>query len=247
MQTESKSHYMKFEVVLSPALYDGRLLKEDHTTIAVDVLRATSAICAAFKSGASEIVPLDSLEKLRDYDSLGYTLAAERGGEKVHGAKCGNSPTEYLSMDLTGSRLAYSTTNGTVSILRAAESTRLYVGAFANLSALAQRLVDECNDTVVLCSGWKGDPSLEDTLFAGALAERIQDVNQKVELVNDAAMIAMDLWQSAKGDLYGYCRKATHVHRLMRLGYERDIRWAFEADTCPLVPVYKNGRLIVES
>ena len=108
MQTESKSHYMKLEVVLSPALYDGRLLKEDHTTVAVDVLRATSAICAAFKSGASEIVPLDSLEKLRDYDSLGYTLAAERGGEKVNGAKCGNSPTEYLSMDLTGSRLAYS-------------------------------------------------------------------------------------------------------------------------------------------
>ncbi len=237
---------MRIEVVLSPALYDGRMLTEGHTTVAVDVLRATSAICAAFKAGASEIVPLDSLEKLRYYDSLGYTLAAERGGEKVQGAKCGNSPTEYLSMDLTGCRLAYSTTNGTVSILRAAESERLYAGAFANLSALAQRLVAEDNDVVVLCSGWEGDPSLEDTLFAGALITGVLGKGLEVELVNDAAMMAVDLWQSAKADVYGYCRKATHVHRLLRLGYERDIRWAFEQDTCPLVPVFKNGELIIE-
>ena len=237
---------MRIEVVLSPVLYDGRVLQGGHTTVAVDVLRATSAICAAFSVGAAEIVPLDSLEKLKDYRDLGYTLAAERNGEKVQGATCGNSPTEYLTMNLTGCRLAYSTTNGTVSILRAVESARLYVGAFANLSALVERLASESgnDELVVLCSGWKGDPSLEDTLFAGALIDRLQCRGVEVGMVNDAAMMALDLWRMAKDDLYGFCGKATHVHRLMKLGYERDIRWAFEIDTCPVVPIFDDGRLI---
>ncbi len=237
---------LRIEVVLSPALYEGRLLKVHHTTVAVDVLRATSAICAAFKAGASEIVPLDSLERLKYYRELGFTLAAERNGEKVQDARCGNSPTEYLTMNLDGCRLAYSTTNGTMSILRAVDSERLYVGAFANLSALAERIADERDgdDIVVLCSGWKGDPSLEDTLFAGALVERLQQSGRDVKPVNDAAMMALALWNEAKDDVYAYCSKATHVHRLQKLGYENDIRWAFEIDTCGIVPRYVDGRLI---
>ena len=238
---------MKIEVILSPSIYDGRVLKQHHTTVAVDILRATSAICAAFAAGVAEIVPLDSLEPLAQYSKLGYTLAAERNGEKVQGATCGNSPTEYLSMQLDGQRLAYSTTNGTVSILRAAASDRLLVGAFANLSALAQALASgaEPADVVVLCSGWKGDPSLEDTIFAGALIEKLRQNLPDIELVNDAAMMAEMLWNKAKSDPYAFCLNATHVQRLLRLGYEADIRWAFVADSCPLVPHYDNGKLTV--
>ena len=53
------------------------------------------------------MVPLESLDKLESYRKKGYTLAAERGGKKVGDAECGNSPTEYLIMDLCGKRLAY--------------------------------------------------------------------------------------------------------------------------------------------
>lgn len=236
---------MRIEVVLSPTLYEGRNLQLHHTTVAVDVLRATSAICAAFRAGADEIVPLDSLEPLHQYRDRGYMLAAERNGEKVLDAACGNSPTEYLSMDLRGQRLAYSTTNGTVSILRAAMSDRLYVGAFANVGALADKLqADGMPDVVVLCSGWKGDPSLEDTLFAGCLISSLRQRGAEVNLVNDAAMMAEALWNEARGDLYGYCLKATHVQRLLRLDYEADIRWSFTLDTCSDIPYYKNGKLL---
>lgn len=232
---------LKLEVVLSPSLYDSRQLTGRHATVAVDVLRATTAVCAAFQAGAEEIVPLDSLEPLRDFYRKGYTVAAERGGEKVvvEGvpASCGNSPTEYLAMDLRGQRLAYSTTNGTVSILSARDSEKLFCGSFANLSALAGRLVEErWEEVVVLCSGWKGDPCVEDTLFAGALAERLQVTVPWLELVNDAALYSVDLWQLAKDDLYGFCSKATHVHRLQAMHYDHDIRFAFRVDTCPVVP-----------
>lgn len=240
---------MKIEVVLSPALYDGRQLKEHHTTVVVDILRATSALCAAFTAGAAEIVPLDSLEPLAQYQRLGFTLAAERNGEKVQGATCGNSPTEYLSMNLEGQRIAYSTTNGTVSILKASDSDKVLIGAFCNLNALAKKLMADTSlrDVVVLCSGWKGDPSLEDTLFAGALIAELRQLDNDVTLVNDAASMAEDLWLAAKGNLYDYCCKATHVQRLLRLNYEADIRWAFKRDTSTVVPQYLTGKLIVNN
>ena len=237
---------MNIEVVLSPLHYDARILKHHHATVAVDILRATSSICAAFAAGVDEIVPLDSLEPLPSYAGLGYLVAAERGGKKLQGAACGNSPTEYMSMTLTGCKLAYSTTNGTVSILRSADANHSYVGAFANITALARTLLAEEN-VVVLCSGWEGEPSLEDTVFAGALVARLRQMGCVIELVNDAAMMACDLWQLAAADPLAYCSRATHVHRLERFGdvARADIRWAFKSDTCSLVPVLRDGRLTV--
>ena len=113
----------QIELSLTPALYEWRTLKQGHTTVAVDVLRATTAICAAFQAGAECIVPLDSLEALEPYRAQGYLRAAERGGRKIGDAEYGNSPTEYMSTDLHGKRIAYSTTNGTVSICAAATPT----------------------------------------------------------------------------------------------------------------------------
>ena len=80
--------------------------------MAIDVLRATSAVCAAFQAGCNTVVPLDTLEGISRYRNHGYLIAAERGGKKVDGAEYGNSPTEYLRHDMHGVKLAYSTTNG---------------------------------------------------------------------------------------------------------------------------------------
>ncbi len=231
---------MNIELILSPTLYDGRTTATPHATVAVDVLRATTAICTAFQVGAEEIVPLDSMEPLPHYLSQGYEVACERNGEKMPGATLGNSPTEYRTKQLQGKRIAFSTTNGTVSILRAKESAWLAVGAFANLSALVQRLLSVERDLVILCSGWKGDPAIEDTLFAGALVSQLGKMG--AVLANDSAMMAQDLWQLARYDLYGYCRKATHVRRLQRMDCEADIRFALQVDTCSVVPEYDKER-----
>lgn len=231
---------MRIEVSLTPALYSVRTIASHHVAVAVDILRATTAVCAAFQAGCECVVPLDSLENLPAYRKLGYALAAERNGSKVGDAEYGNSPTEYLRHDMRGMRLAYSTTNGTVTILRAADADLTLVGAFANLSALADRLRKEDKDTVILCSGWKNAFCLEDTLFAGALIERVGG-----DPCGDAAHMALDLWQLAKGNLFSYCRKAEHVHRLERLGASADIPFAFQIDTCPVVPVLEDGKLIV--
>lgn len=224
------------------------MLQTAEATVAVDVLRASSAICAAFMAGAEIVVPLGDLAEMERYGKIGYTLAAERNGEKVHGARCGNSPTEYLSMDLKGQRLAYSTTNGTVAIRTAAVadgSGEVMVGAFANVSALARRL-QRAETVVMLCSGWKGEPSLEDTLMGGALAERLEAEGVTVELVNDGAMMARALWERCEGDPWRLCAGATHVARLERLGCRADIDWAMGLDSCDVVPLLREGYLVGE-
>lgn len=231
---------MKIEVSLSPALYSYRTITEGHVTVAIDLLRATTAVCAAFQAGCREVVPLDSLEALDYYRDKGYKVAAERGGKKLPGSEYGNSPTEYMGLDMSGVRMAYSTTNGTVSILRAADAEMTLVGSFANLGALCKRLLEEQRDTVLLCSGWQNDFCIEDTLVAGAIIESLDDCAVPY---GDAAQMAMSMWQMAKENPYDYCQRCTHVHRLEGFGAEADIRFAFVKDTCPVVPILKDGVL----
>lgn len=232
---------MKVEVSLSPALYPYRTLIGHHATVAIDVLRATTAVCAAFQAGCREVVPLDTLEGLEPYRAQGYAVAAERGGKKLPGSDYGNSPTEYMSKDMSGIRLAYSTTNGTVSILRASDAELTLVGAFANIDALCERLLRENRDVVLLCSGWQNDFCLEDTLVAGAIIHRLGGV------LGDAAAMSLAMWQQAKSDPYAYCQNATHVHRLQAFGpqAQADIEFAFKMNICPVVPVLKKGILML--
>ena len=225
----------RIELLASPLLYPYRMLTGRHVVIAVDILRATTTICAAFQSGAEEVVPLLSLEALASYRQRGYQCAAERNGQRVGDAEWGNSPTDYLQHDLRGVRLAFSSTNGTVAILAATDAEQVLIGAFSNLTTLSRHLLEHPSDVVVLCSGWKNDISLEDTLFGGALVDTLCSAGA-YEAVNDAAAMAVTLWRDARGNLYDYCRHATHVQRLQRLNYDCDIRLALQCDTCPVLP-----------
>lgn len=235
---------MNIEVSLSPALYPYRTLQSHHTTVAIDVLRATTSICAAFQAGCSEVVPLDSLEPLASFRANGYALAAERGGRHVGDAEYGNSPTEYLRHDLTGVRLAYSTTNGTRAILRGADADCTYVGAFANLSALAAQLLGDGRDVVLLCSGWENDFSLEDTLMAGGLIDTLCKADGRVCAKGDAAVMALTLATSGAAD--SLLSRASHVARLQGFGAQADIEFAMRRDTCPVVPMLRDGRLVLQ-
>lgn len=233
----------QIELSLTPALYNWRTLKERHTTVAVDILRATTSICAAFYAGVEEIVPLDSLEPLAEYHARGYLRAAERGGKKVGDAEYGNSPTEYFASNLHSKRIAYSTTNGTVSILRGSDAERTLVGSFANIDALTRLLISSPQNLVILCSGWKNDFSVEDTLFAGALCRQLID-SGKYTSSHDAVMMALSLWDACNGDPYTYSlHHASHFQRLFRFGALNDLRFAFEPNTCPVVPRLVHGVL----
>ena len=83
--------FPQIEACFSPR--DFYLYEEDfEVVVVIDVLRATSAICAAIENGVEGIIPVSTVEDARAYLEKGYIAAAEREGKIVEGFTLGNSP-----------------------------------------------------------------------------------------------------------------------------------------------------------
>ena len=225
------------EVCLSPLLFSSRTTNSEHLVVIVDVLRATSAFCAAFDSGVRSIIPLAELEELFEYKMKGYPTAAEREGEKVNFADFGNSPVAFLQSDLRGKDLAYSTTNGTQAVEPAKSSEDIVTAAFVNLDAVCEWVTRQDKDVVILCSGWKNTFSLEDTLCAGAIIETLEATGD-FEAFSDASLAALVLWQNMKGDLIENTSSGSHFQRLLNLGQHPDLAYCFNLNSSIAVPVW---------
>ncbi len=225
------------EVCLSPLLFDSKITTGSHIVVIVDVLRATSAFCAAFDSGVSEIIPLPDLDKLLEYKQNGFLTAAERDGKKVGFADFGNSPVAFLKTDLHGKVLAYSTTNGTQAIEIAKSSSQIVTAAFVNLEASCYWIGHQKKDVVILCSGWKNTISLEDTLCAGAIIELLIGTG-KFEYIADASLAAITLWLGMKDNLSANVGSGSHYKRLLNMGLHLDLDHCFQPNTSEAVPVW---------
>ena len=143
---------------------------------------------------------------------------------------------------LIGSKVAMTTTNGTLSIQKAkAGAVKVLVGAFLNLGALANYLRTEPYDIIVLCAGWKGRPNLEDTLFAGALADELKN---EYTLSEDSALMAHRLYCQSKDNMLSFIANSSHVKRLQRLGIQKDIAYALQRDLYDIVPVLRGNTLV---
>ena len=158
----------KIEVCFSPALYP--FYRNDNAVVVVsDILRATTAICAAFENGVKSLIPVADLNEAREWKKKGYLVAAERDGLVLDFADFGNSPFNFHPEQVRGKTIVYSTTNGTQAIRMASGAKHVAIGAFINLTALAEWIIGEDSDVLVLCAGWKNRYNIEDSVFAGAL------------------------------------------------------------------------------
>ena len=97
--------------------------------VVIDVLRATSTICAAAASGYKRIVCVGEVEEARALGGPDVALAGERGNVRPEGFDFGNSPREFStagSDPVTEVRqtLVLTTTNGTRLLLAAATRSR---------------------------------------------------------------------------------------------------------------------------
>ena len=231
----------KIDVCLSPELLnlyrlDGKIV------VVVDVLRATSCMITALAEGVEEIHPVASLDECRNLKAKGYFTAAERGGEQVEGFDLGNSPLSYLNRAYAGKKVAVTTTNGTLAITKSAPyAKQVIIGGFLNLSAMAGYLREQPEDVVILCAGWKGKVNMEDTLFAGAL---LQELENDHELECDAPLAAKTLYGCVKGKLYEFMQQSSHAQRLSKFGIEEDIRFCLETNKFKEIPVLKGEVLV---
>ncbi len=232
----------QIETVYSPSLIEHYSLS-GKTVVVVDILRATTSMCVAFAHGITHIIPLVSIYETFLYKPQNYITAGERNGQKVDGFEKGNSPFDFMDDEIKGKPLAITTTNGTQAIHASLLAENVYIGAFVNLQAVANKLVAEQKDIIILCAGWKNKFNLEDTLFAGALAELLY--NSGFEMNDDASIAAQTLYNTAQNDLTTFIKKSAHAQRFERMGIEKDIDFCMQLDIYDFVPKYVDGKIVV--
>ena len=235
----------KIETILTPALFPFRTMNDTHICVVNDILRATTSICTAISNGAKAIIPVRTIEQAKEYKDKGYLVAGERIEKTFPFADWGNSALEFTKERVCGNEIVHSTTNGTVAISIASEGNpqEIVIGAFCNLSCLSDYLVAKGKDVQIFCSGWKNTPALEDTVFAGALAEKLLQ-SGKFENKNDSTNLALALWREAKSDLRDYMEKASHIHRLRKYHMDDVFDYTFQIDTCNVVPKLEQNKIV---
>ena len=244
---KSKNKLPFIHTVLSPALlnlYD----ITDSIVVIIDVLRATSTIATALYHGAKEIIPVDSVaECIKLGKQLEVITAGERDGQIAEGLQYGNTPFQYTAEFIKGKTLVLTTTNGTklLHMALAANANKIITGSFCNISAVCDYLTSQNKNVILACSAWKNRINIEDTLFAGAVIDRVKD---HFSINCDASKIADTLYNEAKDDLYEFMKSkdASHYHRLTNFGLEKDIRYCLTIDADNVLPMYDSGRLIAK-
>lgn len=231
------------EVCFTPKLYSEIVTNNNFIVVMVDILRASTSICAAFANGVEAIIPVASLDEAKEYKAKGYLVASEREGIVMGFADFGNSAFNFMTEAVKGKTIAYSTTNGTQAIELAKNAEGLVIGAFSNITALSQWLINQHSNVVILCAGWKNKFNLEDSIFAGALIEQLL-TSADLKMDCDSAEAALDLWSIAKSNPLAYIQKAAHRERLRKLKLDDVLEFTFQLDTANVVPILKNGVLI---
>jgi len=195
--------------------------------IVVDVLRATSTMTQAIAAGYRRVLCCAEIDEAR---ALAETegpakLAGERRLEAIPGFDFGNSPREVAEKPDVDT-LILSTTNGTRTILAAAERCEeVVLGSLLNLSAVAEEARGRSADVAIFCAGFKGSFALDDAYCAGRIiallgAER-----------SDAAIAAGLVAQS-----FGTALEALNAWTYGPPGLEQDILFCSRESVLPVVP-----------
>ena len=218
------------------------------TVVIIDVLRASSSMIQALHNGANKVIPVEDLAAAgriaQTMEAGDFLLCGEKDGIKIEGYHLGNSPLEYTEERVKGKTLIFNTTNGTKAIKKAALAKQIYIGTFLNMSSIV-RMIQQCSDQVVLiCSGWRGKQSLEDTLCAGTILDALGASNQP-QILKDGAKIAFALFQQYGDSVVDTIFHSDHANRLKDLVSEDDISFCSKSNTHEVLPVMKDGIITI--
>lgn len=232
----------RIEVCFTPGEYQ-YFKDEFEIVVVIDVLRATSAICAAFDNGIASIIPVPTVEEAWEYKQKGYLAGAERKGQIVEGFDFGNSPFSYMKEEFKGKDVVLTTTNGTKSLDVAKDAEIVVVGSFLNLQVLSEWLAVQDKNVLCLCSGWQDKFNLEDTICAGAISDHLISTGNFTS-TEDSSISAKYLYLSAKDNYFGYLKSSSHRRRLKNLNLNEDIKYCLTPNQMNVIPILRNGKLV---
>jgi len=240
---------MKVDLYLTSIGLDKATL-EKRTVVVIDVLRATTSICAALHAGAKGVIPTSGPGEAGDmWGKIGSdmaVLAGERQGVKIENFQLGNSPLEFTKESVGGKFVVMTTTNGTELFKKAHSASTVLCGSLCNIGKVAERVVSEDNELIIACSGREGSFSIEDTICGGMLVQLLAKKHDLHLENNDAASLAALLYNSNRENIKGSIQEGEHGRFLASIGFADDVSTAAEIDSIPVLPILRDGRLVLE-
>jgi len=241
---------MNVEVYLTPLPF-GKAQMENKSVVVIDVLRSSTSICAALAAGAKGIIPTDGPggagEMRMKIGTESTVLAGERQGVKIENFHLGNSPAEFTADSVGGKFVIMTTTNGTGVFERTHSAAPVLACGLVNISKAAEKLAGIDQDLIIVCSGREGGFSIEDTLCAGMLINRLNTKYGIDTELNDAASLALLLYQNNESNLLSAIAGGEHGRFLESIGFGDDVTTAVSVDSLPVLPVLRDGRLVPDA
>lgn len=240
---------MKLDVVFSPlGLPPGQAV--GRTIFVIDILRASTVICAALHHGARAILPASTTEEaLRLSQTIGapdVLLCGERGGLAIPGFALGNSPLEMTAEAVAGRTLVMTTTNGTPALLATQGAASVHLAAAVNLTmaaANARDAVDARGELLILCAGRERSFALDDAYTAGRLLTAVFGNSRTRKGMNDAALASLDLVRRYGMAWERPLRTSRGGIDIVGIGFEADLVDAARQDVYPVLPMYHERRI----
>jgi 2-phosphosulfolactate phosphatase len=233
---------------LSPGEVSGR------SVFVIDILRATTSMCAALSHGAKAIIPVASTEEaLRLAQTIGSAdviLAGERNCVRIPGFQLGNSPLEMRETAVRGKTIIVTTSNGTTALLACQGAQSVYPAAAVNLSAAvekAREVLETDRQIVIVCAGRENAFALDDTYCAGRLVAAILGDRKPRRGLNDAAIASLDLVRRYGNNWARPLAYSRAGRELTKLGFADDLREAARLDAYPVLPHFHERRVTLLS
>lgn len=216
----------------------------DKTAVVIDVLRATSVITTAISRGARAVVPFKTVEEALSYaekDRTSRVLGGERRADRIPGFDCGNSPLEYTREVVGGKEVVLTTTNGTAAIHSVRSAERLYIMCFLNVAAVAEKLIADGKNVLLVCAGTNGKFSADDSLCAGMCVAELE--RRGAVALDDAGRFLRDFYLAYGHDLKKALSRAAHYNILQSKGFDKDLAYCLQKNVIGITPMYRNGKI----
>ena len=244
---------MRIDVAFTPADLAGGEVA-GRTVFVIDVLRASTTICAALAHGARGIIPVPSIEEAmrlaQTLDRREVLLAGERHATRIEGFDLGNSPLEMTEAVVHGKTIVMTTTNGTRALQATTGAAAVYLAGGVNIRAAgarAREALDRQGDMLVLCAGREGHFGLDDAYAAGRLILAALAGRRSRRGMNDSALVALDLARRYGPRWLQPLTASRAGQDLVDLGFREDIVYAAQEDHLPVLVQFLDRRLSLVS
>lgn len=241
----------KVHIVLTPGELNKNRLRRKQVVM-IDTLRANTTIITALNNGAKAVIPFASSQLLKTFykkleNKKDYLLAGEAKTEGIKGFHLGNSPLEFKQSIVKEKIILLKTNNGTnilqkINDINIKTNLSIYIGALVNSKVITNKIINKKNDVYLICAGSQGTFSLEDFFTAGRFCSLL--IHRGWE-GDDLTVAANRIYQdnSAYQEIVKLFYHSCNGQNLLKLGYDKDIKYASRVDSISVVPVY-NGHLI---